>query len=383
MRSYLDHAATSWPKPPGVAAAMQSALEAGVALGRGHSPAGLAAAARVALGRRLAAQLLDVPAADRIIFTFNGTDSLNLVLFGLLRPGDHVVTTALEHNSVRRPLHALQQARQIGITVVDPRENGIIDSADIRAACTPRTRLVAVTHASNVTGAIQPVAEIAHVAHEQGALILVDAAQTVGHIPFSVRDAQLDLVACPGHKGCLGPLGTGLVYLAPGLEEHVQPFRFGGTGQHSESLSQPTILPERYEAGNHNVPGLLGLTAALEWITQQPAGAIVNHLHDLQERLISGLRALPRITVFGHHPGTTSVGVVSLRVDGWDPTDLANVLDADFSVQTRAGLHCSPGAHAWLGTLEQGGTLRLSLGATSTAADVDQAVDALRTIAQS
>jgi cysteine desulfurase family protein len=334
------------------------------------------------------ARLLGVDDPSRVIFAASGTDALNLALHGLLQAGDHVVTTVLEHNSVLRPLSHLAQEREVAVTHVACGPNGRIDPDDVRRALRNETALVAVTHASNVTGLVQPVAEIGRLARERAALLLVDAAQTLGHFPFSVGALHADLLAAPGHKGLLGPLGTGLLYIRPGLEHRLRPTRQGGTGSQSELLRQPAELPDRYEPGNHNVPGLAGLGAALAWLEQRGLEAVARHERELRTSLIERLAAAPGVTLYGGAEGRTSsdaapeaVGVVSLNLAGYDPQELAAILDATHGVQARAGLHCAPLAHEALGTLSAGGTLRLSTGPLTTISEVNCAAVALAALA--
>jgi cysteine desulfurase family protein len=384
-RIYLDNAATSWPKPEAVYQAVDRyQREVGAAAGRGAYAESLEAARIVAAARRRAARLLGSEDPRRVIFTSSGTEGLNLALHGVLRPGDHMVTTVLEHNSVLRPLEHLAAEREVSVTRVACGPSGRIDPDDVRQAFRKDTALVAISHASNVTGVVQPVAEIGRLAHEHGALLLVDAAQTLGHIAFSVDELHADLLAAPGHKGLLGPLGTGLLYVRPGVEARLRPTRQGGTGSQSELLRQPDALPDRYEPGNHNVPGLAGLTAALAWLEERGFGSIAEHEAALRAQAVEGLAELDGVTVYSAGASRTdhvavpdAVGVLSLNVRGYDPQELAAVLDAVHGVQTRAGLHCAPLAHDALGTLASGGTLRLSWGPFTTAQEIGVAVDAI------
>ncbi len=376
----LDNAATSFPKPDAVYAAVDDFnRRLGAAAGRGGYAAAGEAAEIVARCRRNVARLLNAEGPEQIVFTFNGTDSLNLALHGLLRPGDHVVTTAAEHNSVLRPLRTLA-ASGVETTVIDCDAAGRVDPAAVRTALRPTTRLVAVTHASNVTGAIQPVAEIAADAKAAGAFMLLDAAQTAGHLPINLRTLPVDLLACPGHKGLLGPLGTGLLYLRPGIENHLRPLRQGGTGTSSDDDRQPDALPEKYESGNLNLPGLAGLEAATRWLLDRGVASLCRHEMDLTERLLDGLRPLPGMTVFGPDPADDRVGVVSIVAEHFPPHDLAAVLAAEFGIEARAGLHCAPLLHRRLGTADRGGTLRFSFGAFTTAEQIDAALAALRAV---
>jgi cysteine desulfurase family protein len=381
-RIYLDNAATSFPKPESVYAAVDDyQRRGGAAVGRGAYRAALDITGIVARCRQRVADLLSAESPDRVIFTFNATDSLNLALYGLLREGDRVVTSTLEHNSVSRPLRALRERDEIEVSYVSVNDRGTVDLDELRRQVTPRTRLVALTHASNVTGAIQPIAEVGKVARDAGALFLVDAAQTAGHVPIDLRELPVDLLACAGHKGLLGPLGTGVLYIRPGVESQLHSVRQGGTGTQSEDDRQPESLPDKYESGNHNAPGLAGLDAGVAWLLEQGVASIEQHDRTLTRRLLEGLAEIPGVRVHGPPAGAPRVGVVSLTLDGSDPQDLAAILDQSFGIEARAGLHCAPGAHRSLGTLETGGTLRLSVGPFTTEADIDAALDALHQIA--
>jgi cysteine desulfurase family protein len=315
------------------------------------------------------------------VFTFNGTDSLNLALHGLLRAGDHVITSVLEHNSVARPLRELRRTLGIEVTVVGSDASGIIDAAQIRRALRPQTKLIALIHASNVTGAIQPVADVGQIARAANVPFLIDAAQTAGHVPIDLRELSADLVACAGHKGLLGPLGTGVLYMRPGIEQQLSSLRQGGTGTRSEEDVQPEGLPDKYESGNHNAPGLVGLEAGVSWLLDQGVESIHRHEQALVRQLLEGLSSIPGVRLFGPSPEHDRVGVVSLVIDGFDPQDVGAILDQTFGVETRAGLHCAPGAHRAIGSFDSGGTVRLSVGPFTTADDVAQAIEALRAIA--
>ena len=329
----------------------------------------------------MAAELLGAESPDRIIFTFNATDGLNMAIHGLLRPGDHVVTSVVEHNSVLRPLRDEEERHGVQVTRVAADAAGRVDPEDIRRAIRPETRLVALLHASNVTGTIQPVEEVAEIAHAAGALFLVDAAQTAGHFPIDLRALPADVLACAGHKGLLGPLGTGLLYIRPGVEEQLRSLRQGGTGSQSENDRQPAYLPDKYESGNHNAPALCGLEAALSFLLDRTVEAIHEHESRLTRRLLQELAAIPGVQVYGPAPDQRRVGVVSFTLDGFEPQDLATILDESFGIQARAGLHCAPGAHRAIGTFDQGGTVRFSTSVFNTDADIEAAVAAMRSIA--
>lgn len=380
MRVYLDNAATSFPKPTTVYDAVDAyQRNTGVSIGRGAYREAVQSQRMLDRCRQRAANLLGAENPQRIIFTYSGTDGLNMALIGLCRLGDHVVTSELEHNSVLRPLKWLTETRGIQVTRVLPRADGCIEPADVRTALRPNTRLVAIQHASNVTGAVQPIAEIGELTRTNGSLFLVDAAQTVGHLTLDLSQLPVDVLACPGHKGLLGPLGTGLVYLRPGIEHQLDCFRLGGTGTQSEDDRQPIQMPDRYESGNHNAPGLAGLDAALAHLQSETIEKVNRVEGQLTGRLVEGLRSLDRVTIYGHAPPQAQhVGVVSFNIASFAPHEAASILDDSFGIQARAGLHCAPGVHRWLGTLESGGTVRFSIGSFTTVAEIDHAMSSIR-----
>jgi cysteine desulfurase family protein len=379
-RIYLDNAATSWPKPQAVYRAVDDYLRRlGAPAGRGAYAEASEAERLVASCRKQIAQLIGSADPARIIFTLNGTDALNLALHGLLRPGDHVITSVCEHNSVLRPLRFLAEQREVTTTYVPCDVEGFVNPDDIRRAITPRTRLITLLHASNVTGAVQPVEAVGQIAREHGLIYLIDAAQSLGYLPLDVKKIGCHLLAAPGHKGLLGPLGTGVLYVAPGLEEQLLPLRQGGTGSRSDEDEQPRSLPDRYEAGNLNLAGIAGLEAGARHLLQaasDDSGANMNPLPLLTGRFLAALRELPRIRLYGPRSTENRVHVISLNLPGYDPQEIAALLDAQWSIQVRAGLHCAPRMHAALGT-SPGGTVRFSLGHFTTPADIEAAISAL------
>lgn len=383
-RVYLDNAATSWPKPQSVYDAVDDYHHRlGVSVGRGGYAEAEEVGRVVNETRAAIARLIDAESSERIVFTLNGTDSLNMAIHGILKPGEHVVTTVVEHNSVLRPLRSLEKRRGIDITRVRCNEFGIISPEDIRAALRTNTRLIVLTHASNVTGAIQPVAEIGKVAREHGVLFLVDAAQTLGHAPVSVSAIGVDILAAPGHKGLLGPLGTGILYIRPGVEELIDCVRQGGTGSASSSEDQPEAMPEKYESGSQNVPGIVGLRAGIEYIEQRGLADIRQHSIDLIDRLTLGLKNVPGVKVYGPRTSVDRVGVVSITFSDQVAPSFAKRLEEEFRVQVRGGFQCAALMHRSLGTFEQQGTVRFSVGPFNTVEDIDAAIEATRTIAGS
>jgi cysteine desulfurase/selenocysteine lyase len=377
-RIYLDNAATSWPKPDAVYQAVDHyQRHVGAPAGRGVYREAAEVEREVARCRRDLAQLIGAADPRRIIFTLNATDALNLALHGLLRSGDHVVTTVVEHNSVLRPLRHLEDAGTIAVSRVGCDSQGVVSAEAIGQAMTERTRLVALIHASNVTGAIQPVEQVGRLVHQRDCLLLVDAAQTLGHLPVNVQALGADLLAAAGHKGLLGPLGSGLLYVAPGIENRLGSLRQGGTGTHSDLDVQPDSLPEKYEAGNLNVPAIVGLGAGLRYLAERGINQIRSHQRQLTDQLLRGLAGLPGVRIHGPADPQRQVGVVSMTLAGYDPRELASLLDASCSIQVRPGIHCAPRMHEALGTLRTGGTVRLSVGAFNTVDDIERAVEAI------
>ena len=383
-RIYLDNAATSWPKPETVYAAVDDYLRhQGAPAGRsGYAEAAAVSQAVEGARARIAAMLgLDDP--SHLIFTANGTDALNLAIHGLVRPGDHVVTTVVEHNSVLRPLAQLEATSGVSVTRVGCDSAGLVDPDSVRAAITSKTTLVAISHASNVTGAVQPIEAVARVARAAGVLVLCDAAQTAGHLPVHLEDLGVDFLAAPGHKGLLGPLGTGILAIRPGVEKRLASVRQGGTGTRSEETRQPDDLPAKYEAGNLNVPGILGLAAGVEYLAARGLETVAREGRRLTERLLAGFREIAPLRIMGPTAADTRVPLVSIVLAGYDPPEVALGLDAAFRVQVRAGLHCAPAMHASLGTHTSGGTIRFSLGPFTSESDIDVAIGAVAEIAAS
>lgn len=365
---YLDNAATTFPKPPQVVRAAAGAMEKlGANPGRGGHRLSLMAGRVVESCREAAAELLGVRSPERVIFTRNCTESLNLAILGMLRPGDEALCSHGEHNAVMRVLARLVGRGEITVKVLQPDERGLLSPDTLRAAITPRTRLAVICHASNVTGVIQPVAELGAVCRESGVPLLVDAAQTAGVLDVTLDGLNADMIAMPGHKGLLGPHGTGLLALRESVDP--EPLLVGGTGSASESVNQPSILPDRYESGTLNLPGITGLLAGLRFIRGHRA-EIAEYEHALNERLRRQLYDVPNLTVLGDE-SAPRVGITSVVPAHGDSGALADALDAS-GIAVRAGLHCAPAIHAWLGTL-QTGAARFSVGPFNTEREVDDA----------
>jgi cysteine desulfurase family protein len=372
---YLDYAATSWPKPPEVIQAMSDFLEnAGGNPGRSGHRLSIAAARYVYGAREAVAELFNVSDPLRVVFACNVTYALNLALRGLLRPGDHAVTSSMEHNSVMRPLRALER-EGVRLTVVACDPEGRLPLDDLRQAVTPGTRLVVVTHASNVTGNLFPLQAIAGIAHQAGALLLVDAAQTAGAIPIDQAALGIDLLAFTGHKGLHGPPGTGGLVIGDRVDvAQLAPLARGGTGSRSELEEQPDMLPDRYESGTGNSVGLAGLGAGVRWLLERGVESVRAHEAALTDQLITGLRGVAGVSVYGPRCSAEMTAVVSCRVAGLRVSDVGLRLDDEFGILCRVGLHCAPAAHRTLGTFPEG-TIRLAPGPYTSAADI-QAVSA-------
>lgn len=406
---YLDNAATSFPKPQVVYDACDYWLRnQPAAFGRGLHSASQQATSVVESCRMELVGLLGLSSPRNLAFTLNATDSLNLLIRGLLssesaiggastsgradRAMCHVVATELDHNSVLRPLHELAERGVIQLSVVpfDP-ESGLIDeSAFALALSRTPVRLVIINHASNVLGTVQHVRHLTAMAHQHGALVLLDAAQTAGHIPFSISEFDVDLLAAPGHKSLFGPLGTGFLWIRPGLEQQLQSLRTGGTGTHSELLLQPSTMPERFESGNLNLPGIAGLLAGVRWLKETTVETVHSRIAELAQRLTRSLSEIrgvklwtPIDTVHSNNEASHSTGIVAFSVNGVESHDVAMILDQQAGIAARAGLHCAPLVHQRLGTLAGGGVVRISPGFFNTDSDIDQALNVIQTIAQS
>ena len=378
---YLDNAATSWPKPEIVYRTMDDFLRTkGGNPGRGSNSMALAAREIVEETRRLVARLINAPETNRVIFTLNCTDALNLGLKGLLKPGDHVITDSIGHNSLVRPLKKLE-AHGVKVTRLSPSpDTGVISAGDIETAITRATKLVAVTHASNVNGIIQPVEEYGSVARKHKIAFMVDAAQTAGKFPINVETSNIDLLAFSGHKGLFGPPGTGVLYLSNRV--NLDSVREGGTGSFSEQEEQPDILPDKYESGTLNSVGISGLGAGLKFIFDEGLEKIAAYEKFLAAKLIAGLRNIPGVTLYLPKDLSRMVPVVSFNIKGYQPGEVGTILDQAFDTKVRAGLQCAPVAHKTLGTFPSG-TVRISPGYLNVAEEIELTVKAVERIAGS
>jgi cysteine desulfurase / selenocysteine lyase len=388
-RLYFDNAATSFPKPPRVCEAMLEYARDLGAPARGRYAEAAEASRLVQQCRERINALINGTSPDHIVFTLNTTDALNMAIKGVVSHSRmagrraHVVTTWMDHNSILRPLNALNEDGVCQTRIAPDPETDLIDPDAIRRAITPDTVLVATLHASNVTGAIQPVEEIGRICRERGVLFLLDAAQSLGHIPVNAAAINADLVAFPGHKGLLGPTGTGGLYIRPGVEALMRTTREGGTGSRSELDVQPRMMPDRFEPGSHNTMGIIGLSEGAAYLLERGIDSVRAH----EERLIrimldrfggevrpSGPRLL------GPRAAAGRVGVFSFVHETLSSIEIADALERRFGVLTRPGLHCAPLAHRSLNTSESGGAVRLSLGPFLSEEDVVYAADSLENV---
>jgi cysteine desulfurase family protein len=379
---YLDNAATSFPKPEPVYQTLDRFARTSLA-NPGRAGHRMAVAAERALDdtRHALNQFFHGEAPERWIFTLNCTDALNMAIKGLVQQGDHVITTDLEHNSVSRPLRALEKAGVISLTRIASDE-GYIDPQDVRDALTPKTSLIAMTHASNVLGTVQPIEEVAKIAREADILMLVDAAQSAGVVPIDLKSTPIDLLAFPGHKCLFGPTGTGSLYVGPRTDGKIRPWREGGTGGGSSSETQPSLLPYLYEGGTPNVLGVAGLAAGIAWVNERGPDALRRHEVELLQRVVDWVQnsGTDGWKLAGRWDPATHVGALSLVVpEPLTPQELGSILDVSFEIALRPGLHCAPYIHRRLGTFPDG-ALRLSPGPFNTVEEIDGLIQALSEI---
>lgn len=377
---YLDNAATTFPKPREVLERMIDLYAAkGVSPGRGGYDCAQEADELVYGVRKRLCQFFGGDDPDRVIFASNATDALNLVIQGAVRPGGHVVSSQLEHNSVLRPLHHLRERVLIDYDLVPFDGQGFIDPDDVARAIRPQTQLVVLTHASNVLGTIQPIEAIGAVCREKGVPLVIDTAQSAGVIPINISDWGVSALAFTGHKSLLGPTGIGGLVLSRSFE--VQPTRFGGTGIDSQELIHTPTYPHRLEAGTLNILGIIGLMAGLDYLAAHGMESILQKEQALARRLWEGLAELKRVKLYGTDRLDRRLGVVLANIEGMIPADVGAILDGDFGIATRVGLHCAPLVHQRLGTGRAGG-VRFSVGPFNTESEIDQAVEALKKIAE-
>ncbi len=380
---YLDNAATSWPKPPEVVTAMTDILErAGGNPGRSGHRLSITAAREIYEAREDIANLFHISDPLRVIFTCNATHAINLALKGLLKTGDRVVTTSMEHNAVMRTLRSLER-QGIQLTIVPCAPDGSLDVNNMAKAIDVNTRLVVALHASNVVGTILPVAEIASIAHRAGALLLVDAAQTAGTMPIDMQAMGIDLLAFTGHKELQGPPGIGGLVIADADDVvPIEPLICGGTGSRSESEEQPEDLPDKFESGTLNLVGIAGLRAGIRWLKERGIEAIRDHLKILTMSIVEGLATIPQVTIHGTRNTNTCIAVVSFTAAGKRVSEIGMRLDEEHGILSRVGLHCAPAAHRTIGSFPEG-TVRLAPGVFTTREDIDTTIQAIEDIVRS
>jgi len=378
MTLYLDNAATSFPRPEAVYRAVDTTLrQVGASPGRGGYRLALEASRLVFEVREQLAAFFAIPDASRLAFTSGCTEAINLALFGALAPGDRVVTTGMEHNAVCRPLRALA-ARGVEVVTVAPDGEGRVSAEDLRRACRPGTRMLAMTHASNVTGTVQPLEEVGPWCRAQGILVLVDAAQSAGLLEIDVEALGIDLLALAGHKGLFGPPGTGALYVREGVE--LRPLIYGGTGSDSESPEPPRQMPERFESGTLNTPGIAGLGAGIDFIREQGLANLAARKRGQVAALLEGLARIPRVRLFGPRDAARHAGAISFVLEGVDPSETGFRLDQEYAIACRVGLHCAPEAHRAIGTFPTG-TVRVSPGFSTSPGDIEHFLAAVTDLA--
>lgn len=376
---YLDNAATSMQKPAKVLERVISRLDSCANPGRSGHRLSVEASRWVYDARENVAAFFNIADAMHVVFCSNCTDALNLAIHGVLRPGDHVVTTTMEHNSVLRPINACEDRIGVTQTIIETGPSGLLDPAAVEEAIRPDTRLVAVTHASNLVGVVNPIARVGEICRKKGVLFLVDAAQSAGLVPIDVQAMHIDLLAAPGHKSLFGLQGTGLLYIAPKTD--IVETKQGGTGSRSSDPHQPDVWPDRYESGTVNVPGIVSLGAGIEFINETGLEAIINHEAVFTKMMLEGLSAIPGVTVYGDPDPARRTPVVAFNIHGIPSAEAALVLDSEHEVCVRSGFHCAPLAHKTMGTYEEG-SVRMSAGFFNTREEVEKAVDAVARMAR-
>ena len=381
MTIYLDNAATSFPKPESVYKAVSDTLRNyGSSPGRGGHKMSIQTEKLIFETRERIASFFNIPNSSNVIFTFNVTMGINLALKGFLKAGDHVLTSSMEHNAVMRPLKRLENPPLGGIskTVVQCSKEGFLNSKDIEREIKPNTKLIIITHASNVVGTILPIREVGELAKKKGIAFLVDAAQSAGLLPIDVQRDNIDMLGCTGHKSLFGPQGTGFLYIKDGLD--IKPLIEGGTGSNSESDEMPDFFPDKFQAGTLNTPGIAGLGAGIEFIQKEGLKNIrAKELH-LTTEIMNGLKNIKGVKLYGSLNPLDRVAVVSFNIEGKDPADVGNILNEKYDIMSRVGLHCAPNAHRTIGTFPEG-TVRVSVGYFNTEGDIDKLIKAVKDIA--
>ena len=375
---YLDNAATTLHKPPQVAEAVKQAILTAGNAARGAHGASMQASRTVFETRQKLARLLGCPRADHVVFTANSTMALNIAINGILSPEDHAISTDLEHNSVLRPLYALQE-QSMGLDFVRADRQGNIRYEDFAPLFRPNTKAVVCTHASNLTGNMLDIARIAEIAHEHGALLIVDASQTAGTVPIDMTALGVDVLCFTGHKGLMGPQGTGGLCIRPGVD--IRPLLRGGSGVHSFDRHQPESYPTRLEAGTLNSHGIAGLDAAADYLLEVGVENIHQKEQALMRRFYEGVRHIDGVTVYGDFSPSQQAAIVALNIRDYDSAEISDVLSADYGIATRPGAHCAPRMHEALGTIQQG-AVRFSFSVFNTEEEIDAAIAAVTELAQ-
>lgn len=376
---YLDNAATTLHKPPQVAEAVLHAMTTMGNAARGAHSGALEASRTVFGTREKLARLFACQRADHVVFTANSTEALNVAISGLIHKGDHVISTDCEHNSVLRPLYRLEEERGVKLDFVPADRRGLVDYADFERLMRPDTRAVVCTHCSNLTGNILDIGRIAGIAHSRGALLIVDASQTAGTVPIDMQALGVDVLCFTGHKGLMGPQGTGGLCIRPDVE--IDPWKVGGSGVHSYDRHQPKEYPTRLEAGTLNSHGIAGLSAALDVILERGVADIQRAEHALMQRFYDGVRGISGVTVYGDFSAPERGAIVALNIRDYDSSAVSDELAVTYGIATRPGAHCAPRMHAALGTTEQG-AVRFSFSCYNTEQEVDAAIAAVRAIAE-
>ncbi|MZQ82679.1 aminotransferase class V-fold PLP-dependent enzyme [Paenibacillus sp. 5J-6] len=375
---YFDQAASSWPKPPAVMDAMMICMQDYAANpGRGSHQMAVKASRVLFETRKNLARLFGIKNPNDLSFALNTTHALNQAIKGFVKPGDHVICTNIEHNSVRRPLEHLKATAGVELTYIRNDEEGNIQLEDFKKALQTNTSLVVVNHSSNLLGTIMPIAEIGEICRAHGAKLLVDAAQSAGILPIHVGGMHIDMLAFPGHKGLLGPQGTGGLYIHPDID--LEPFMHGGTGSQSEAIHQPTVRPDRYEAGTQNTVGIAGLNEGVKFVMAETIEKIHAKEWRQTQMLMEGLLGIEGVTILGPALGQNKTGIVSFNINNADSSEVAFILDQSFQIAVRSGYHCTPLAHESAGTLAKG-AVRSSIGYFTTDEEVDALIYAVKEI---
>lgn len=377
---YLDNAATTYPKPNSVyQGVMRAMTEYGANPGRGSHSMAIEGARVIYETRELVGQLFNLDDPMKVIFTFNATDGLNQGIKGVLNPGDHVITTSMEHNSVLRPIKELEKYG-IENTIVQCAKDGMVSVDDLEAAIKSNTRLIVTTHVSNLTGTIMPIEKIGYLCKRKNILYMVDGSQSAGVLDIDMKKFNIDLLAAPGHKGLLGPQGTGILLI--NCDEEIKQLKEGGTGSESSNMIQPSFYPDKLESGTHNLPGIAGLNEGIKYILNRGTKSIYSHEKNLLDIFIKEMKKNVKIQIYGPEDINYRCGVVPINIEGIDSSEVAYRLDTEYGIAVRPGLHCAPLAHKTIGT-EKIGAVRFGVGPFNTETDIMAAVKALNKISES